>query len=281
MSPTLLLLVLAAALLHAGWNALIKINEDRLVAMALLAASTALITMFMIPFVAFPAPEVWPYIIVTSFIHLGYMLFLILAYEHGDFGQVYPIARGTAPLLTALAGILIVGEALSILQWTAILLVTGGIISLAFDGKAAVLGNPKGILYALATALFIACYTVVDATGARVSGNVHSFAVWLFFLHGLPLIAITFVRRRRRLTASIKAHWKVGALGGAMSFSAYWVILWAMTQTTIAPVAALRETSVIFASLIAVFALKEKFGVARIAAAVAVAAGVVLLVLAP
>lgn len=270
-------LVLLAALLHAGWNALIKINEDRLVAMALLAGSTAIITLFLMPFVEVPRWEAWPYLITTSFIHLGYMSFLVLAYEHGDFGQVYPIARGSAPLFTAILGFLIVGEALSTAQWAAILMVTGGIMSLALQGGTRLLQNPRGVLFALGTALFISAYTLVDASGARISGDVHGFTVWLFFLHGFPLFVVTYFLRRKTLAQSIRQHWKVGAIGGAMSFAAYWVVLWAMTQTSIAPIAALRETSVVFASLIAFFALKEAFGPIRILASLVVASGVILL----
>ncbi|TNE35946.1 MAG: EamA family transporter [Alphaproteobacteria bacterium] len=276
MSPFVFSLVLLAALLHASWNALIKLNDDRLVAMALLAGSTALITLFLIPFVNVPPARAWPYIGVTSFIHLGYMFFLVRAYEHGDYGQVYPIARGTAPLITALIGLVVLGERLSVLQWFSILLITGGIMSLAI-GKDPKAFNKHGVAYALATACFISAYTLVDATGARISGDVHGFAVWLFLLHGFPLFALTAYLRRGRLAVGIKAHWKVGLAGGAMSFIAYWMVLWAMTQTHVAPVAALRETSVIFAALIAALALKEPLGKARLGAAAVVALGVVLL----
>ncbi len=277
MSPTILALVLLAAALHAGWNALIKINGDRLVAMAILAGSTALITSVMLPFVAVPIAEAWPYLIATSFIHLGYMGFLVLAYGQGDFGQVYPIARGTAPLLTALIASFFLGEYLAPSQWIAIALITGGIVSLAVHGIGSITHNLKGVGYALATACFIATYTVVDATGARISGDVHSYTLWLFFLHGFPLFALVAWRRGKDLWPSVRANWKGGAIGGAMSLVAYWIVLWAMTLGTIAPVAALRETSVIFAAVIAATFLKEGFGWPRIVAACVVAVGVYVL----
>jgi len=276
-SPLVFGLVLLAAGLHAGWNALIKINDDRLVAMAILAGSTALISVGMLPFVPLPAPAAWPYLLVTSFIHLGYMGFLVLAYAKGDFGQVYPIARGAAPLMTAIIGLVVLGEHLSIVQWTAIVLITGGIISLAIHGIGSITHNLKSVGYAFATAAFIAVYTVVDATGARLSGNVHSFALWLFFLHGFPLFALTAWRRGSDLWPSVQANWKGAALGGAMSLVAYWIVLWAMTVGTVAPVAALRETSVIFATVIAALFFKEGFGWQRVMAAAVVAFGAYLL----
>lgn len=277
MSLSVLLLVLVAAALHAGWNAIIKVNADRLVAMAILAGSTAIITLALMPFFAVPILAAWPYLLATSFIHLGYMFFLIMAYEHGDFGQVYPIARGTAPLLTALIGWLLIGEALSTIQWIAMFLITGGIVSLALHGWRSITHNLKGVLFALGTAGFIASYTIVDTSGARISGDVHGYTVWLFFLHGFPLFALTFFLRRHTLIDSLKTSWKAGAIGGVMSIIAYWIVLWAITLGAIAPVAALRETSVIFAALIATFMLKEKFGPARTVAAIVVALGVYLL----
>ncbi len=280
MTLLVLALVLLAAVLHATWNALVKINDDRLVTMALLAGSTGVITLFLIPFFDVPIAAAWPYLITTSFIHLGYMGFLILAYDQGDFGQVYPVARGTAPLLTAIAGTILLGEYLSTTQWIAIALVTGGIISLAVHGIGSITHNLKGVMYALLTACFIATYTIVDVTGARISGDVHSFAVWLFFLHGIPLFVLTALVRRGKLWASVKAHWRVGAFAGSISFVAYWIVLWAMTLGTVAPVAALRETSVIFAAIIAALFLKENFGWQRIAASAVVAIGVYLLAVA-
>ncbi len=277
MSPLVLTLVLLAAVLHAGWNAILKLTGDRLVAMALLAGSSGLVGACLIPFFAVPQMAAWPYIAVTSFIHLGYMGFLTRAYAHGDFGQVYPIARGAAPLVVALVGTVVFGEQLLVMQWLAILLITGGIISLAVHGLGSITHNLKGVTYALITAGFIAAYTIVDAAGARLSGDVNGFAAWLFLLHGIPLFVITAYLRGNKLWASVKLNWRAGLVGGVMSFVAYWIVLWAVTIGAVAPVAALRETSVIFASLIAVFHMKEGVGWSRIAAACVVALGVYLL----
>ncbi|MBN4046372.1 EamA family transporter [bacterium AH-315-P15] len=280
MTPIVLALVLFAAVLHATWNALVKTNDDRLMTMALLGGSAGLMALLLLPFFALPVAAAWPYLIAGTFIHAGYKSFLILAYGQGDFGQVYPIARGTAPLLTAFAGVFLLHEYLSAVQWIAIALVTGGIISLALNGPGALAHNLKGVFYALITACFIASYTIVDGIGARVSGDVHSFAVWLFFLDGIPLLLVAALLRRHTLRISIAKHWRVGAFAALFSTAGYWIILWALTVGAIAPVAALRETSIIFATVIAALVLKEGFGWQRIAAAVAVALGVYLLALA-
>jgi drug/metabolite transporter (DMT)-like permease len=279
MSVHVVLLVLLAAALHASWNALIKLGSDRLVTMAILAGSTALITGPLLPFTTMPKAQVWPYLIATSFVHLGYMSFLIQAYKHGDFGQVYPIARGTAPLLTALAASLLLGEHLSTVQWVAIAMIAGSLISLAFFGSDVERG--KGLFYAFGTACFIATYTLIDGTGARLSGDVHSYTLWLFFLHGFPLFVVTYVMRRKTLLVRLKENWRAGVVAGILSILAYWIVLWAMTLSALAPIAAVRETSVIFAALIATLALKEPFGVPRIISAALVALGVLMLSLAP
>ncbi len=272
-------LVLLAAVMHATWNALIKVNADRLTVTALMAGATGVAGLLLVPFVPFPNAEAWPFLIATTFVHTGYLVFLVQAYTHGDFGQTYPIARGTAPLLSALASVLLLGEYLSPAEWLAVALVAGGIISLAVHGPRTLTHNFKGAAYAFGTACFIATYTLIDASGARASASVHSYAVWLFLLHGIPIITTTMIMRGRAFWTIARANWRPGVFGGVISFLAYWIVLWALTFTNVAPVAALRETSVIFAAVIAALFLKERFGSQRIVAASVVAAGVVLLAL--
>jgi drug/metabolite transporter (DMT)-like permease len=274
-------LVLLAAIMHATWNALIKVNDDRLVATALMTGVTGIAGLLMLPFVPFPNAEAWPFLIVTTFVHTGYLIFLVRAYTHGDFGQVYPIARGTAPLLSAIASVALLGEVLSLNEWIAVALIGGGIVSLAIHGIGTITHNPKGVAYAFVTAGFIATYTIIDASGARASNSVNSYAVWLFFLHGIPMVSITLILRGRRFWTAARAHWRPSIFGGIISFLAYWIVLWALTFTNVAPVAALRETSVIFAAVIAALFLKEQFGWQRIAAASIVATGVILLAISP
>ena len=277
MSLTAFGLVLLAAVMHATWNALIKVNADRLVATSLMAGATGIAGLVMIPFVPFPNAEAWPFLICTTFIHSGYLTFLVLAYSHGDFGQTYPIARGTAPLLSAIASALILDEVLGPFEWLAVALIAGGIVSLALHGITREVHRHHGVVYALITACFIATYTVVDASGARASDSVHSYAVWLFFLHGIPQVVVTMFIRGRRFWTAARKDWLPCTFGGLIGFLAYWIVLWALTFTNVAPVAALRETSVIFGAIIAAVFLKESFGWQRIAAAGVVALGVYLL----
>lgn len=270
-------LVLLAAVMHATWNALIKVNADRLVATALMAGATGIAGLLMVPFVPFPNAAAWPFLIVTTFVHSGYLIFLVQAYSHGDFGQTYPIARGLAPLLSASAGAFFLGELLSPTEWFAVALIGGGIVSLAVHGISSITHNLKGVIYAAITACFIATYTLIDASGARASDHVSSYAVWLFLLHGIPLVTGTMILRGHTFWVAARKDWLPCVFGGVIGFLAYWIVLWALTLTDVAPVAALRETSVIFGAVIAALFLKERFGWQRVAAASVVATGVILL----
>lgn len=193
MSISLILLVLLAALLHATWNALIKIGEDRMVAMALLSGSAGLFGVVLAFFAPLPAPASWPYIAATSVIHVGYFWFLGRAYEVGDFAEVYPIARGSAPLLTLTASALLLGEVPEGSDLFGILLIGLGIMSLALSGTRT---SHRPLLFALATGAFIASYTVTDGVGVRLSGTVLGYTAWLFALHGIPFIVMVGVLRR-------------------------------------------------------------------------------------
>lgn len=276
MSLTVIGLLMIAALLHATWNALIKTGGDRLIIMALLSGSSGVIGLFLAPFFPLPAPASWPFIAATSFIHIGYIWFLTKAYDHGDFGVVYPIARGVAPLLTAVGAMVFGGEFLSGTSLAGIAVIAGGIMSLAFTRTGA--GKSReAIIYALATGCFIASYTLVDGFGARASGTVGGYTAWLFALHGLPLVVMVMIVRREGLIQAVRQNWKTGAVGGALSFAAYGVVIWAFTLGAIAPVAALRETSVVFAAVIAAVHMKEGFGIRRIVSALVVLFGIILL----
>ena len=277
MDASVAALVLLAALLHAGWNALVKVSADRLVVLALLTGGGGVIACFAIPFLPAPAVASWPYIGASVALHAGYNLFLLLAYRHGDFGQVYPIARGTAPLRVAVLAAAVAGERLGPGELLAVLVISAGIIGLAFRGGPPVRDDPRPVLYALATAAFIAAYTLVDGLGARAAGTPHGYAAWLFACDMLPLPAVALWLRRHEALGAVRRHWRAGLGGGAMSLAAYWLVIWAMTLAPMATVAALREVSVVFAAVLATVLLKERFGPWRIAAATAVALGVVLL----
>lgn len=277
MAASTVALVLVAAVLHAWWNALIKIEGDRLPAAALIAFSASVMAAAALPFVPLPLPASWSYIATTQALYLGYWLFLIQAYEHGDLGHVYPIARGAAPLIIIAVTVVFVGEHLGAGQIGAVIIIAAGIASLAFTGASPVHGVARPLLYALGTGLFIAAYSIVDGLGARLAGNPHSYVLWAFALHGIPITLIAVAKRRKAALAFARARWKPGVLAGALCLSSYWLVVWAFTLGPIAPVAALREVSVIFAAIFGAVFLKERFGRRRIAAAAAVALGVVLL----
>lgn len=277
MAVSTVVLVLVAAVLHAWWNALIKIEGDRLLAAALIAFSSGVMAAGALPFVPLPLPESRPYIAAAVVLYLGYWLFLIQAYEYGDLGHVYPIARGVAPLIIVAVTLIFLGEHLVPGQIVAIVVIAAGIGSLAFAGDKPVHGDPRPLLYALGTGLFIAAYSIVDALGARLAGNPHSYVLWAMALDGIPITLIALAKRRQAALVLARARWKLGVLGGALCLSSYWLVVWAFTLGPIAPVAALRETSVIFAAIFGTVFLKERLGRARIAAVVAVALGIVLL----
>jgi drug/metabolite transporter (DMT)-like permease len=270
-------MVLLAAFLHAAWNSLVKIQGDRLPVMTGITLGAGAVSFAVLPFVPFPAPQVWPYLLVSLLLHTGYQLFLVAAYRVGDLSQVYPIARGIAPLLVTLVALLFLGESLSREGLFAVAMIAFGIMSLAFTRGRGSLPDPLPVLFALGTGFFIAAYTVVDGLGARLESGPHSFAVWFFALDIFPLSLVLLVRRGPAGFSVILANrWRC-LLGGMMSLGAYWLVIWALTLAPMAPVAALRETSILFALLFSVFFLKERLSAARLAAVVTATGGVVLL----
>ncbi|MBD3648308.1 MAG: EamA family transporter [Pseudomonadales bacterium] len=279
MTLTVTLLVLLAAVLHAGWNAMVKSTGDRLVMMAWIAGSTSVIAAPIAVFVGIPGQDVWPFLLFSVCIHTGYMLLLVLAYTHGDFGQVYPLARGLAPAVVTLAGFLIVGETLSHLALIGIALIAGGIISLAWqnpNGPAAA-RDLRGVGYALATGAAIATYSVVDGIGGRTADTPVAYTAWLFLLHGIPITLITLIRRGRAQMLASRRVAMAGVGGAAMSMLAYGIVIWAMDHAPLGPVSALRETSVVFGALISALVLREGLGRLAVVSAIVVAAGVILL----
>ena len=270
-------MVLGAALLHAAWNALVKINADRLVMIAIMTMSQVFVALLVIPFVAFPTPESWPYIWASTVLNTAYCIFLISAYRYGDLSHVYPISRGSAPLIVAAISTLIVGETLSAQASVSIVIIGLGIMSLTLTRGAAGFAEPRAVLYALGTGLFIAGYTVVDGLGARLADSAHSYTFWVHLFNGIPITLLALYLRRGRVFVSVRKSWKIGMLGGLISLVAYWIVIWAMTQAPMAMVSAVRETSMVFAVLIGVFVLKERLDLARLASIGTTLAGTVLL----
>jgi len=270
-------MVLAAALLHAVWNAVVKVNGDRLIIVALIMVSQGLICLCLLPLVDLPDPDAWPYILASIGLHNGYCLFLVTAYRYGDLSHVYPLARGSAPLIVAVVSAAVAGEALTRHSMLAVILITIGIMSLALTRGAKGIRETRAVLFALGTGMFIASYTVVDGLGARINGDAHSYAFWLLALHGIPFAILTAGVRRGRLLPQVRRLWKTGLGAGVTSLLAYWIVIWAMTMAPMALVSALRETSVVFAVLFGVLLFKERIDLARLGAIAATLAGAVLL----
>ena len=277
MTTFLLLLVLATALMHACWNAIVKVVSDRLVSLALVNLTHSLIALAVLPFVGLPSAESWPYLIASVLIHQAYYVGLVMQYRFGDLGQVYPLARGASPLMVAAVAWIWAGETLGPGALIAILLITGGILSLALSGRGQG-GNRQAVAWAMFTALTIAGYSIADGLGGRVSGDTLAYIAWLFLLEGLPMaLALPLLRRPRQLADALRSHWHLGLGGGVLSTTAYGVIIWVMSQAPLAMVTALRETSVIAAALIGAILLREPFGGRRILATCLVAAGIAVL----
>lgn len=270
------LAVLAAALAHAGWNAMIKSSKDPLLDMTLITFLAGVAVLPFLPFVAPPARESWPYLAGSIVLHIGYYFAVVGAYRTGDLSHGYPIMRGLAPLLTSVCAIAWLGETPQPLTWLGILLISGGVLSLGLAGFHW-RDSRRSTQWALANAVIIAAYTLADAAGIRASGSPVGYVLWLFVLDALPFPLIILLARRRELIPYARQFWLRGFVGGVLSAGAYGVALWAMTRAPVAAVAALRETSVIFAALIGAWLLKEGHVRRRIVGAAVVAAGVIAL----
>ena len=280
MDTHVIALILLSALLHAGWNTLVKRQGDPLIVLAAIASWAAVLVLPVLPFLPFPSSSTWPYLLFSVALHTTYYVFLSNAYRHGDLGQVYPIARGTAPLIVAALSPSLAAETLTSQALAGILLITLGVVSLAVRGGSPIARNPRPVVYSLVAAIFIAVYTAIDGLGARIAGTPNTYVAWLFVLDGLPITAIAWLQRGPAAVDWVRANWRSTLAGGAMSLTAYGMVIWALTLAALAPVAALRETGVIFAAALSSLVLKERFGARRIASACLVAAGAIVLRLA-
>jgi len=277
MEATVFLAVLAAAAFHAGWNAILKIRLEPLLAMSLIAAASGLVAVPFLPIVDVPHPDSWIYLLASLIIHFVYYIALAEAYRTGDLGQVYPVARGAAPLLTAIGASLWLGEHLGWIGWCGILVLAGGIMLLSFRGGRDVRKiDRRAIGFALVTAASIALYTLADGIGARLAGAPSSYIVWMFVLDGLMMLTFGLLRFPKAMVSDGVNSWALVLAGGALSCAAYAIAIWAMTKAPIALVAALRETSVLFAAMIGIAWLREPVIATRLVAALLVVAGMVL-----
>jgi len=273
----LVLLVLLAAVVHASWNAVVKASGDRVMTFAAIHATGTVLGVFAAFFVPLPEPQVWPYLIASMVIHNAYYVFLLLSYRLGDLSEVYPIARGSSPLLVALGAYAFAGEVPSMLGIGGIALVCLGIFSLTFSRGRPTRAGMKPMAAALTTGVLIASYTVVDGLGMRAGSTPWPYIVWLNLLEGIPFAVFAVATRARAVPDFLCANWRTVVIGGTLTIISYGIALYALTQGGMAHVSALRETSVLFAALIGTILLKEGFGKARIAAALIIASGIVIL----
>ena len=274
-------IVLCAALLHASWNALIKSGVDKAADTALITVAGAVVAFPFMLWIGLPNWGAWPYLLASLVIHVGYYIALVEAYEHGDLGLTYPIMRGFAPLLVALGSGLFIGEVPSAAAWLGIVGITVGVglVGLAHPGEA--LHHRRALTFAFANACLIAVYTTVDGVGVRANGGAARYVLLLFVLDGFLYPALVWWRRsaaeRNALVAYARTRWALAVLGGSASIGAYGIALWAMTRAPVASVAALRETSVLFAAVLGTVLLKERFGLQRAIGTGVIVAGVMAL----
>ncbi len=276
MDPIVVVAVLAAALMHAVWNAFVKVGDDRLMTMTMVIGVGALFAPALVLSGPAPAPASWKFIAISVAIHSAYYYFLIAAYRVGDLSHAYPLARGSAPLMVAAGAAAFAGETLGAAQLAGIAVVSAGIISLMLGGNG-FRADWRAIVYPLATGVMIAAYTVADGLGVRLSGNPAGYIGWLFIFSAVPIVAVAVARRRAAFLAGIRRGWKPGLLGGVLASSAYAMVIWALSQGSMGLVSALRETSVVAAALIGARYLGEPFGRRRVLAAGTVAIGMALL----
>jgi drug/metabolite transporter (DMT)-like permease len=281
LDPAIVALMLLSALLHASWNGLVKAETtDRLVSLMVVMLTGAVLGLLMLPFVGGVAAASLPFLIASAIIHYGYYVTLLNAYTYGDLSHVYPIARGSAPALVAIASALVAGELLNLRETAGVALVSLGIASLAMRRGSGSGDGLKATLFAFATAALIAAYSVVDGLGARRSGNTLGYIVLLFIADAPAVLGYVLWRRGWRVAPALRPVIGRAAIGGIIAMVGYGIAIWALSQGSMAHVAALRETSVLFATVIGTRLLGEAFGARRVAAAAVVVAGLLLMNLA-
>lgn len=267
-------IVLAAAALHALWNAIVKRGDDAFLTTVIVTASAAGIAAATLPFVSTPLAASWPYIAASSLFQIIYFAVLARTYRIADLSVAYPLMRGTAPLIVASANFLFIGERLSAFAWLGISVICTGILSIAGTAHSS---NKTGVVLAIGNAFVIAVYTLIDGLGVRRSGAPLAYTMWIFLLTGITLSGWTLMTQRQGLSRYARRNWALGLVGGAGTISSYGLALWAMTTAPVAVVAALRETSILFGLAIARLILREKVGFAKTVAVCIIAAGAAVL----
>jgi drug/metabolite transporter (DMT)-like permease len=282
MDPLVFAAVLVAAACHAGWNAAAKRGLDPLATTVAISVGSGVVAAPLVALTGLPVASAWPWVIGSVLVHVVYFAALIESYRAGDMGQVYPIARGSAPLLTAAASVVLIGEAIGALAWVGIGLLAGGVLLMSLrGGRDLARLDRRAVGFALFTAVTICVYSLVDGIGARRSGNAHAYTAVMFVGNGIALALYALARGGPAALAGVAGQWRIGLFGGTLSLVSYGIVMWAMTLAPIAIVAALRETSVLFGAVIAVIVLREPLRAVRVVAAVAIVIGLALIRLQP
>lgn len=273
MSLGVLSVVLLGALLHASWNLLVKAGGDQQATAALVYISAGLLSGLAVPFLPHPAAASWPYLAASTVTELLYGLVLAAAYRVGDLSHAYPLMRGTAPLLVALASTLIVGEHLSRSVWIGVAILSAAIFFLIFDARTRQKSATATAL-AVLNAFIIATYTVIDGVGSRKSAAPVAYSLWLALFIAVPWMGVAWHGHRARQAQALRAALLPGIAGGVCCLASYTVALWAMTRAPIAAVAAVRETSIVFGMALGALVLRERVTWVRALSVVAIAASV-------
>lgn len=274
MSTAIFGLILLAATCHATWNAIVKAGTNKFLTTVLVTASAAVLAALLLPFFPIPQRESWPYILASTAIQILYFGMVAKIYRVADMGLTYPLMRGTAPLIVAVLGTLLLHEQLQFNAWLGIITISIGILSMIL---AAPKTGRKGIGLALLNAVLIAGYTLLDGHGVRLAGSAIAYILWSFVLSGLIFFIFALKMQYRQMGEYFRHNWHLGLIGGIGSFFSYGLALWAMTLAPVAIVAALRETSILFATLISIFILKERINAVRIISSCIILIGALIL----
>ncbi len=269
--------VLFAAALHASWNAIVKGSTDKLLTTVLVTSCASALAIICLPWLRQPAPASWPFILTSALLQVTYFVLVARTYHVADMSQTYPLMRGTAPLLVVIVSVLGLDANLSARMCIGVIVICVGILSMVLGAQSA---NRQGTILALLNAVVIAGYTLVDGFGVRRSGAPASYTLWIFLVTGIPLALWALWARGSDLPGYVRRNLHFGLVGGVGTVASYGLALWAMTLAPIAVVAALRETSIVFGTVISGLLLKERIGLARFAAACTIAVGAVVLRLA-
>jgi drug/metabolite transporter (DMT)-like permease len=269
--------VLGGAMLHAGWNTMLKSSADKQLDTVAIAVGAGITGLVVAPFLPLPSVESLPWLVASTLVHIVYFVLLAGAYRWGDISFTYPIMRGGGPVMVAIAGAAAFGEVLSLAQTAGVVFICAGILSFAIVRSADPVAFRKALAFAIGNAAVIAAYTLIDAKGARASGSPVAYTMWFFAANGAAFYLYSGARRGAEVPRYLAANWKRMAVGAVCTTGSYAIALWAMTRAPVALVACLRETSVIFVALIGALFLGERFTGRRVFATACVLAGLVSL----